>query len=74
MLAASPCHDMLQLPAGETKILPNISRAIWTVQQEHCFLAPADHMHMGGPVIVRIDHHSQAIKIQHRWQSSFPQR
>jgi hypothetical protein len=45
--------------------------SVRTVQNEHGFAISSDDVDMGGPVIVRVDHHPQAIESQNSWHLSY---
>jgi hypothetical protein len=63
-------HDSLErarcvrFPAARIRSSPNLGRPSRAFQIEYCLRSSSDHMHVGWPVIVWVNHHAQSIKSQ----------
>jgi hypothetical protein len=62
-------RDAVRVRPVEPEDLPQFRRAVRAVVNEHR-LAVADHMHMGGAMIVGIDHNPQTADAQDRRHNS----
>jgi hypothetical protein len=56
------------LAARESVVFPKFDRPRPTVQIEHSLTAATDHVHMGWPMIVRVDSHPHSAKPEERRQ------
>ena len=56
-MAAQIPQDAVHFRTGEAIDLPKLWRAVRTVQDAHRFAVCPNHMHMGGTMIARVDHH-----------------
>lgn len=54
--------NMSDLALCEAVVLSKLDRARRTIQIEGCFTASPDHVHVGRPVIVRVDYDAQSVE------------
>src|SRR5271156_264793 len=57
-----PAFYVRDLAARESVIFPKFDGPSWTVQIEHSLTAAPDYVHMGWPIIVRVDSHPHSAK------------
>lgn len=61
-MCAQILHDAQFFMPRESVAFPKLRRAIRAVQNKYRFPFCPDDMDMGGAVVVRVDHHPQAIE------------
>ena len=61
---------MLDLATRESIVLTEVNRTSGTVQIKYGFVAPANHVDVGGPMIVRVNDNSKSIKSKDRRHKS----
>src|ERR1700690_436157 len=63
-------HNLPDLTTSESIILPEFWRSGPAVQMDYSLTATANHMDVGGPMIVGIDHNPEPVKGEHRGHDS----